>query len=101
VFAPGVRQRAESRVSRRLLVLEARRPVGEGAPFLEQLARMVAALHMSTVSGRFGWHRDGWQGQMRQDNCWETDGPVQRGRARPRHVGRRGHRPHAYRALPS
>ena len=70
----GVRVPAVVHVSPRLLVLEALRPHVEGERFWEQLARMVAALHTSTVSGRFGWHRDGWHGRMRQDNCWETDG---------------------------
>lgn len=65
-------------VSPRLLVTEALRPRGEGERFWEQLGRMVAALHTSTVSGRFGWHRDGWHGpgRMRQDNSWESDGHV-------------------------
>ena len=70
----GVRVPAVVRVSPRLLVLEALRPLGEGERFWEQLARMVAALHTSTVYGRFGWHRDGWNGRMRQDNRWEPDG---------------------------
>lgn len=70
----GVRVPAVVHVSPRLLVLEALRPRGEGKRFWERLARMVAALHTSTVSGRFGWHRDGWHGRMRQDNSWETDG---------------------------
>ena len=70
----GVRVPAVVHVSSRLLVLEALRPRGDGERFWEHLARMVAALHTSTVSGRFGWHRDGWHGRMRQDNCWETDG---------------------------
>ncbi len=70
----GARVPAVVHISPRLLVLEALRPRGEGERFWEQLARMVAGLHMSTVSGRFGWHRDGRHGRMRQDNCWETDG---------------------------
>jgi fructosamine-3-kinase len=70
----GVRVPAVLHVSPRLLVLEELRPRGDGEQFWEQLARMVAALHTSTVSGRFGWHRDGWHGRMRQDNRWETDG---------------------------
>ncbi|MET8945830.1 fructosamine kinase family protein [Streptomyces sp. NPDC004542] len=60
--------------SPRLLVLERMRPRRDDASFWEQLARMVAALHMSTVTDRFGWHRDGWLGRMRQENAWETDG---------------------------
>jgi fructosamine-3-kinase len=72
----GVRVPHVVHVSPRLLVLEALRPRGEGEQFWGQLGRMVAALHASTVSGRFGWHREGWHGpgRMRQDNSWETDG---------------------------
>jgi fructosamine-3-kinase len=72
----GVRVPDVVRVSARLLVLEALRPRGDGERFWEQLGRMIAALHTSTVSGSFGWHRDGWHGpgRMRQVNSWETDG---------------------------
>jgi fructosamine-3-kinase len=70
----GVRVPAVVHVSRPLLVLEALLPRREEERFWEQLGHMVAALHTSTVGDRFGWHRDGWQGRMRQDNCWETDG---------------------------
>ena len=72
----GVRVPDVVHVSPRLLVLEALWPRGEGEQFWEQLGRMLAALHTSTVSGRFGWHCDGWHGpgRMRQDNSWETDG---------------------------
>lgn len=72
----GVRVPDVVHVGRRLLVLEALRPRGNGKRFWEQLGRMVAALHTSTVSDRFGWHRDGWHGpgRLRQHNSWETDG---------------------------
>jgi len=40
----------------------------------EDLGRAFAALHTSTTSDRFGWHRDGWLGRMRQVNTWTTDG---------------------------
>jgi fructosamine-3-kinase len=60
--------------SPRLLVLEKMQPRPDSEHFWEQLAHMLAALHMSTVSDRFGWHRDGWLGRLRQDNTWETDG---------------------------
>jgi fructosamine-3-kinase len=70
----GVRVPAVVHVSRRLLVLEALFPRREEKQFWEQLARMVAVLHTSTVADRFGWHHDGWQGRMPQDNSWETDG---------------------------
>jgi fructosamine-3-kinase len=72
----GVRVPAVLHVSPRLLVLEALRPRGEDERFWEQFGRMVAKLHTSTVTGRFGWQRDGWHGRLRQDNRWETDGHV-------------------------
>lgn len=56
----GVRVPDIVHVSPGLLVLEALRSRGEGELFWEQLGRMVAALHASTVSDQFGWHRDGW-----------------------------------------
>jgi fructosamine-3-kinase len=70
----GVRVPDVVHVSPPLLVLEALLPRREEKLFWEQLARMVAELHTSTVTDRFGWHRDGWQGRMRQRNSWETDG---------------------------
>ena len=57
-----------------LLVLEPLRPRPDAPQFWEDLGRMVATLHGSTVSDRFGWHRDGWLGRLRQDNTWDTDG---------------------------
>lgn len=60
--------------SPRLLVLEKMQPRRDDEHFWEQLASMLATLHMSTASERFGWHRDGWLGRLRQDNTWETDG---------------------------
>jgi fructosamine-3-kinase len=70
----GVRVPDVVDVSPRLMVLEELRPCGEGERFWEQLGQMTAALHTSTGSDRFGWHRDGWHGRLRQDNRWETDG---------------------------
>jgi fructosamine-3-kinase len=61
-------------VSPRLLVLERMQPRRDDEHFWERLAHMVAALHMSTVTDRFGWHRAGWLGRMRQDNTWTMDG---------------------------
>ncbi|WP_327587611.1 fructosamine kinase family protein [Nonomuraea sp. NBC_00507] len=57
-----------------LLVLEPLRPrQDDDERFWEELARTVAAVH--TVAGeRFGWHRDGWLGRLRQDNTWDEDG---------------------------
>jgi fructosamine-3-kinase len=70
----GARVPAVVHVSPRLLVLEALRPCGAGEAFWEQFGRMTAALHAGTVAGRFGWHRDGWHGRLRQENDWESDG---------------------------
>ncbi|WP_405447468.1 hypothetical protein OG399_23590 [Streptomyces achromogenes] len=47
-------QNPPARVSPRLLVLERMRPRRDDEHFWERLAHMVAALHMSTVSERFG-----------------------------------------------
>lgn len=60
----------------RLLVLAKMRPRRDDERFWERLAHMVAAMHKSTVGERFGWHRDGWLGRLRQDNAWERDGHV-------------------------
>ncbi|MEV4173938.1 fructosamine kinase family protein [Nonomuraea sp. NPDC049709] len=57
-----------------LLVLEPLPPRGDGERFWEDLARTVAALHTATTGDRFGWHRDGWLGRLRQDNTWDADG---------------------------
>ena len=57
-----------------LLVLPEMRPRPDGEGFWARLGRMLAALHTSTVSDRFGWHREGWLGRMRQENTWEPDG---------------------------
>ncbi|MFD7729414.1 fructosamine kinase family protein [Kitasatospora phosalacinea] len=62
--------------SPRLLVLERLQPRRDDEEFWDQLAHMLAALHTSTVSDRFGWHRDGWLGRLRQENAWEGDGHV-------------------------
>jgi fructosamine-3-kinase len=57
-----------------LLVLEPLCPRSEDSErFWEGLARTVAALHAVTGE-RFGWHRDGWLGRLRQDNTWDEDG---------------------------
>ena len=58
----------------RLLVLEPLRPREDSPEFWEELGRMVATLHACTVSDRFGWHRDGWLGRLRQDNTWDWNG---------------------------
>ncbi|MFD8308510.1 fructosamine kinase family protein [Streptomyces sp. NPDC059690] len=60
--------------SPRLLVLERMRPRPDDEAFWEGLGRAVAALHTSTAADRFGWHRPGWLGRLRQDNTWDSDG---------------------------
>jgi fructosamine-3-kinase len=57
-----------------LLVLEAMRPRGTDADFWEEAGRMLARMHVSAVGERFGWHRDGWLGRLRQENAWNDDG---------------------------
>jgi fructosamine-3-kinase len=57
-----------------LLVLAPLRARLDDEQFWERLAHMMVTLHSSTVNDRFGWHRDGWLGRMRQDNTWDTDG---------------------------
>ncbi|TDE42604.1 aminoglycoside phosphotransferase [Nonomuraea mesophila] len=62
-------------VTPRLLVLEPLPPRrDDDERFWEQLARDVAHLHTTTRGDRFGWHRDGWLGRLRQDNTWHSDG---------------------------
>ncbi|KAB8170929.1 phosphotransferase [Streptomyces sp. 3MP-14] len=60
--------------SAHLLVLDVCQPRPDTPEFWAALGRRTAALHTSTVGDRFGWHRDGWLGRMRQDNTWDTDG---------------------------
>ncbi|MGP4111848.1 fructosamine kinase family protein [Streptomyces sp. 4N509B] len=62
------------RATRNVLVLEAMRPRVDDERYWEGLAHLLARLHTSTVSDRFGWHREGWLGRMRQENTWDTDG---------------------------
>ncbi|WP_188197119.1 fructosamine kinase family protein [Nonomuraea sp. SYSU D8015] len=61
-------------VTPHLLVLEPLCPRPDDSErFWEDLGRMLAAVHAVT-SKRFGWHRDGWLGRLRQDNTWDEDG---------------------------
>ncbi|MEU8235566.1 fructosamine kinase family protein [Actinoplanes sp. NPDC048967] len=62
------------RADRELLVLSVLRPRPRDEDFWEQLAHALARLHLSTVHGRFGWHRDNWLGRRRQTNTWSEDG---------------------------
>jgi fructosamine-3-kinase len=72
--AAGVRTPRVLAASSRVLVLESMRPRQDTERFWERLGHMVAELHTSHVSDRFGWHREGWLGRMRQDNTWDEDG---------------------------
>jgi fructosamine-3-kinase len=58
----------------RLLVLEPLPPLDDAEAAWEAFAHDLAALHQSTVHGRFGWHRDGYCGKLRQHNPWTDDG---------------------------
>jgi len=57
-----------------LLVLTPLHPRSEDEHFWEQAGRMLAVVHTTAVGERFGWHRDGWLGRLRQENTWSTDG---------------------------
>ncbi|WP_222871785.1 fructosamine kinase family protein [Nonomuraea sp. PA05] len=62
-------------VTQDLLVLEPLPPRrDDDERFWEELGLAVAGLHAATVGARFGWHRDGWLGRLRQDNTWDADG---------------------------
>jgi fructosamine-3-kinase len=59
-----------------LLVLKPLPPHTDQEDFWDRAGRMFATLHAGTVHDRFGWHRDGWLGRLRQDNTWTGDGPT-------------------------
>jgi fructosamine-3-kinase len=61
-------------VAPNLLVLAPLQPWRDDESSWERLGHAMAGLHQSTVHDRFGWHRDGWLGRMRQENTWESDG---------------------------
>lgn len=70
----GVNTPTVLQVTPNLLVLEPLRARRDDQRFWERLAHMIAALHATTGSTRFGWHHDGWLGKLRQDNTWDDDG---------------------------
>lgn len=70
----GVRTPDVLDVTADLLVLAPMRPPVQDDRYWERVGRELAALHAGTVGDRFGWHRDGWLGRMRQDNTPHTDG---------------------------
>ncbi|MGC4870094.1 fructosamine kinase family protein [Micromonospora sp. DT53] len=57
-----------------LLVLSVLRARPRSEVFWEQVAHLLAHLHLSTTHPRFGWHRDNWLGRRRQINTWNDDG---------------------------
>lgn len=57
-----------------LLVLAVMQPRGTDAAYWERAGRMLAQVHTSATGDRFGWHRDGWLGRLRQENAWTSDG---------------------------
>ena len=57
-----------------LLVLTAMQPRGTDAAYWEDAGRMLARVHVTAIGDKFGWHRDGWLGRLRQDNTWTDDG---------------------------
>ncbi|CAG6399040.1 fructosamine kinase family protein [Streptomyces cocklensis] len=59
---------------RDLLVLSVLRPRPATEVFWEQVAQVLARLHTTTRSARFGWHQDNWLGRRRQVNTWNDDG---------------------------
>lgn len=61
-------------VSRAVLVLSTLQPRRETTVFWERVAHVLAHMHTSTASDRFGWPHDNWLGSARQHNGWDTDG---------------------------
>lgn len=80
VEAEGLRALAAANAPRvllatpELLVLQALRQAGSSPHFWASAGRTLARLHTGTVGDRFGWHRDGWLGRLRQHNPWTEDG---------------------------
>lgn len=60
--------------TRHLMLLEVMAAVQDSPQAWERFARDVAAAHGGTVHDRFGWHRDGYLGRLRQVNTWTTSG---------------------------
>ncbi|NUS15900.1 MAG: phosphotransferase [Streptomyces sp.] len=60
--------------SRELLVLAPFPAFPDTGEAWDELGRALARVHTSTVHERFGWHRDGWLGRLRQVNTWTADG---------------------------
>lgn len=61
-------------VTRHLLLLEALSACPDSPAAWERFAQDLAAAHRGTAHDRFGWHRDGYLGRLRQLNTWTTSG---------------------------
>ena len=61
-------------VARDVLVLSVLRPRPQTPAFWERVAHVLARMHLSTVSKRYGWAHDNWLGSSRQHNGWDDDG---------------------------
>jgi len=61
-------------VTRHLMLLEALSAGQDSPQAWERFARDMAAAHRGTAHDRFGWHRDGYLGRLRQVNTWTTSG---------------------------
>jgi fructosamine-3-kinase len=61
-------------VTGRMLLLEALAARDDAGPSWEGFARDLAAAHRGTAGNRFGWHRDGYLGRLRQVNTWSGSG---------------------------
>jgi fructosamine-3-kinase len=57
-------------VTQDLMLLEALSARQDSPSAWERFARDLAAAHRDTVHDRFGWHRDGYLGRLRQVNTW-------------------------------
>jgi fructosamine-3-kinase len=61
-------------ITRHMIVLEALSALQDAPAAWERFARELAAVHRGTVHDRFGWHRDGYLGRLRQVNTWTISG---------------------------
>ena len=61
-------------VTQHLMLLEALSAGQDSPQAWKRFARDMAAAHRGTVHDRFGWHRDGYLGRLRQVNTWTTSG---------------------------
>jgi fructosamine-3-kinase len=57
-----------------LLVLEPLAPRADTREAWQAFAHDLAGLHSGTANDRFGWHRDGYLGWLRQENAWAENG---------------------------